>query len=103
VDARHAILEFSMWHSQLPIAYEFTYRIESEGYYTVDGKLPDGDLFDPLAGTYQTKDGNWVRIHTNFPQCVSPFITYFTSLIERTAATATGSCLYYNVRPPESR
>lgn len=40
----------------------------SEAYYTLDGQLPRGELFDPLAGTYKTKDDNWVRIHTNFPQ-----------------------------------
>ena len=41
---------------------------ESEAYYLIDGQLPEGDLFDPLAGAYRTRDNNWVRIHTNFPQ-----------------------------------
>lgn len=41
---------------------------ESEAYYTIDGNLPAGGLFDPLAGAYRTKDSTWVRIHTNFPQ-----------------------------------
>ncbi|KAI0088522.1 CoA-transferase family III domain-containing protein [Irpex rosettiformis] len=50
VDARRAVLEF-----------------KSEAYYTMDDQRPAGDLFDPLAGTYKTKDDNWVRIHTNFP------------------------------------
>lgn len=43
---------------------------ESEGYYLIDDKQPPGDLWDDLAGTYKTKDNNYVRIHTNFPQYV---------------------------------
>ena len=43
--------------------------IESELWYTVDGRLlGSGNLFDNLAGVYRTKDNNYVRIHTNFPQ-----------------------------------
>ena len=42
---------------------------ESEMWYTVDGRLVGSDsLFDKLAGVYKTKDNNYVRIHTNFPQ-----------------------------------
>ncbi|KAI0298136.1 CoA-transferase family III [Multifurca ochricompacta] len=48
VDARHAILEFN-----------------SEKYYTIDGKVPEGQLFDELSDIYKTKDG-YVRLHTNF-------------------------------------
>ncbi|GJE97680.1 CoA-transferase family III [Phanerochaete sordida] len=51
VDVRHAILEF-----------------KSELYYTVNGELfSSGELWDPLAGVYRTKDDSFVRIHTNFP------------------------------------
>ncbi|KAJ7081361.1 CoA-transferase family III domain-containing protein [Mycena belliarum] len=49
VDARHAVLEF-----------------HSEAWHTVDGKLPGG-LWDSVAGLYKTKDGSFVRVHTNFP------------------------------------
>ncbi|KAI0728446.1 CoA-transferase family III [Fomitopsis betulina] len=50
VDARHAVLEF-----------------KSEAFYTLNGALPSGRLFDPLAGLYKTKDDSYVRLHTNFP------------------------------------
>ncbi|KAH9932925.1 CoA-transferase family III [Fomitopsis serialis] len=50
VDARHAVLEF-----------------KSESWYTINGALPSGTLFDPLAGLYKTKDDSYVRLHTNFP------------------------------------
>ncbi|KAI0072040.1 CoA-transferase family III [Panus rudis PR-1116 ss-1] len=51
VNARHAVIEF-----------------KSEQYYTLDGKLPRlSDFWDDLAGVYETKDNNYVRIHTNFP------------------------------------
>ncbi|KAJ1301727.1 hypothetical protein OPQ81_008960 [Rhizoctonia solani] len=48
VNSRHAILDF-----------------KSEAWVTTDGKLTP-DIWDPLAGVYQAKDG-YVRIHTNFP------------------------------------
>ncbi|KZT00500.1 CoA-transferase family III [Laetiporus sulphureus 93-53] len=50
VDARHAVLEF-----------------KSEAWYTINGELPSGALFDELAGLYKTKDDSYVRLHTNFP------------------------------------
>ena len=42
---------------------------ESEAYYEIEG-YPRGNatIFDNLAGVYRTKDNNYVRIHTNFPQ-----------------------------------
>jgi hypothetical protein len=40
----------------------------SEGYTLIDGEVP-GEVWDDLAGLYQTRDGH-VRLHTNFPQCV---------------------------------
>ncbi|KAI0265609.1 CoA-transferase family III domain-containing protein [Gloeopeniophorella convolvens] len=49
VDARHAVLEFN-----------------SEKYYTIDGRLPEGKLFDELSDIYKTQDG-YVRLHANFP------------------------------------
>jgi len=50
VDARHAIIDF-----------------HREGWYTVDGQLPDGGVWDNVAGLYRTKNNGCVRIHTNFP------------------------------------
>src|SRR5690606_9252057 len=50
VDMRHAVAEFI-----------------SERLYTIDGKPPAWS-WDKIAGTYQTGDGRWVRLHTNFPQ-----------------------------------
>ncbi|MBN9268498.1 MAG: CoA transferase, partial [Hyphomicrobium sp.] len=49
VDMRHAAAEFV-----------------SERLYTIDGK-PPAWAWDKIAGTYQTGDGRWVRLHTNFP------------------------------------
>src|SRR6478609_6547041 len=49
VDARSAAIEF-----------------RSERYLRVDGgEAPE--LWDKIAGAYRCGDGNWVRIHTNFP------------------------------------
>ncbi|EIW81119.1 CoA-transferase family III [Coniophora puteana RWD-64-598 SS2] len=50
VDARHAVFDIS-----------------SEKWYTIDGHLPEGNFWDPIAGLYRTQDNNHVRIHTNFP------------------------------------
>ena len=44
------------------------YPVDSEAWYTVDGKLPEGDLWDNIAGLYRTRDNSMIRIHTNFPQ-----------------------------------
>ncbi|MDP6688136.1 MAG: CoA transferase [Alphaproteobacteria bacterium] len=49
VDMRHAAIEF-----------------RSERYLQIDGG-PTPPLWDKIAGTYQTGDGRWVRLHTNFP------------------------------------
>ncbi len=49
VDMRHATAEFI-----------------SERLCTIDGKPPP-PTWDKIAGTYQTGDGRWVRLHTNFP------------------------------------
>ena len=49
VDMRHAATEF-----------------RSDRYLRInDGPPPE--LWDKIAGTYQTGDGRWVRLHTNFP------------------------------------
>lgn len=50
VDMRHAAAEF-----------------RSERYLRVDGN-PAPELWDRIAGNYQTKDGRWIRLHTNFPR-----------------------------------
>ncbi len=49
VDMRHAATEF-----------------RSERYLQIDGR-PAPELWDAIAGNYQTKDNRWVRLHTNFP------------------------------------
>ncbi|MEE8536327.1 MAG: CoA transferase [Kiloniellales bacterium] len=49
VDMRHAAMEF-----------------RSERTLRVNGEAPP-PLWDKVAGVYQTGDGRWVRIHTNFP------------------------------------
>lgn len=49
VDMREAAIEF-----------------RSERLFRVNGE-PPGRLWDPIAGVYQTGDGRWVRLHTNFP------------------------------------
>src|SRR5215475_5124087 len=38
----------------------------SERYLRVDGKPPP-PAWDPTAGIYRTRDGRFVRLHTNFP------------------------------------
>ena len=48
VDMRHAGIEF-----------------RSERY--VRTPTPPGEMWDKIAGLYRTRDGRWVRIHTNFP------------------------------------
>ena len=47
-DMHHAAIEF-----------------RSERYQRINGKSPP-DLWDRIAGTFQTGDGRWVRLHTNF-------------------------------------
>jgi len=49
VDMRHAAAEF-----------------RSERYLQVNGK-PAPELWDAIAGNYQTGDNRWIRLHTNFP------------------------------------
>jgi crotonobetainyl-CoA:carnitine CoA-transferase CaiB-like acyl-CoA transferase len=49
VDMRHAAVEFL-----------------SEHYARVEG-VEAGEMWDPIAGTYECGDGRWVRLHTNFP------------------------------------
>jgi crotonobetainyl-CoA:carnitine CoA-transferase CaiB-like acyl-CoA transferase len=49
VDMRHAVVE-----------------CRSERYLRVDGK-PPGPAWDAIAGVYNTGDGRFVRLHTNFP------------------------------------
>ena len=75
VDPRHAVLEFS--ERSLSRSFQcqsitfFHFEPESESWYTIDEQLVGADsIFDDLAGVYRAKDGGYVRIHTNFPQCV---------------------------------
>jgi len=49
VDMRHAVVE-----------------CRSERYLRVDGKPPP-PAWDAIAGVYHTRDGRFVRLHTNFP------------------------------------
>ena len=49
VDMRHAAIEF-----------------RSERYFRVDGKEP-AEIWDRIAGIYRCGDGQWIRMHTNFP------------------------------------
>ena len=49
VDMRHAAAEF-----------------RSERYLQVDDQ-PAPELWDAIAGNYQTGDHRWIRLHTNFP------------------------------------
>jgi crotonobetainyl-CoA:carnitine CoA-transferase CaiB-like acyl-CoA transferase len=49
VDMRHAVVE-----------------CRSERYLRVDGKSPP-PAWDVIAGIYKTRDGRFVRLHTNFP------------------------------------
>src|SRR6516164_4831369 len=49
VDMRHAVVE-----------------CRSERYLRVDGKPPP-PAWDTIAGIYRTRDGRFVRLHTNFP------------------------------------
>ncbi len=49
VDMRHALIEF-----------------RSEQFLQINGG-PSPALWDKIAGTYQTGDSRWVRLHTNFP------------------------------------
>lgn len=48
VDMRHAAIEF-----------------RSERYFRTSD--PPADPWDKIAGLYRTRDGGWIRLHTNFP------------------------------------
>jgi hypothetical protein len=41
---------------------------DSEAWYTINDSVPVDGIWDSIAGLYQTKGNEWVRIHTNFPQ-----------------------------------
>ena len=59
----------SVAESPIPTKFNRLFLSDSEKYYTLDGKIPEGRLFDELSDIYRTKDG-YVRLHTNFPQSV---------------------------------
>lgn len=79
VDARHATLEFCQYLVVIDEYMTLMWSTDSEMLYTVNGGLPDGSVWDAIAGVYETKDGSFVRIHTNFPQSVSLFLTHVLS------------------------
>ncbi|SVC05040.1 uncharacterized protein METZ01_LOCUS257894, partial [marine metagenome] len=45
--------------------YHAAIEFRSERYQRINGNPPP-DLWDKIAGTYQTGDGRWMRLHTNF-------------------------------------
>ena len=67
VNARHAVLSFSKLPRERILKMFSNFDSVDEFWYTVDGQLPQGEVWEPLAGIYAAKDG-FVRIHTNFPQ-----------------------------------
>ncbi|MBT7758525.1 MAG: CoA transferase, partial [Rhodospirillaceae bacterium] len=69
-DMRHAAVEF-----------------RSERYLRIDGGPPP-DLWDKIAGTYQTGDGRWVRLHTNFPHHRDGVLELLGCAYEREAVAA---------------
>ena len=70
VDMRHAATEF-----------------RSERYIKIDGGPPPA-LWDKIAGTYQTGDGRWVRLHTNFPHHRDGILDLLGAAYEREAVGA---------------
>jgi crotonobetainyl-CoA:carnitine CoA-transferase CaiB-like acyl-CoA transferase len=70
VDMRHAVAEFI-----------------SERLYRIDGKPPPPG-WDKIAGTYQTGDGRWVRLHTNFPYHRAGILDMLGVAYERDAVAA---------------
>ena len=67
INARHAVLSFSKLSRKRILKMFSIFDSVDEFWYTVDGQLPQGEAWEPLAGIYPAKDG-FVRIHTNFPQ-----------------------------------
>ena len=45
--------------------YHAAIEFRSERYQRINGNPPP-NLWDKIAGTYQTGDGRWIRLHTNF-------------------------------------
>ncbi len=70
VDMRHAAMEF-----------------RSERYLREDGK-PAPEIWDKIAGAYQCGDGNWVRIHTNFPHHRDGMLRLLGCAYDRAAVAA---------------
>ncbi len=70
VDMRHAAIEF-----------------RSDRYIRIDGGPPP-ELWDKIAGTYQTGDGRWVRLHTNFPHHRDGILDLLGAAYERDAVAA---------------
>ncbi len=70
VDMRHAAIEF-----------------RSERHMRLAGKPPVG-LWDKIAGVYRTRDGRWVRLHTNFPHHRDGMLKLLDSAYAREAVQA---------------
>ncbi len=77
VDMRHAAVEF-----------------RSERYFRTDA--PPADPWDKIAGLYRTKDGGWIRLHTNFPHHRDGILKLLGTRLAIRAAQqgATESCAY---------
>ncbi|KAB2919764.1 MAG: CoA transferase [Hyphomicrobiaceae bacterium] len=70
VDMRHAAVEF-----------------RSERHMRLAGKPPVA-LWDKIAGVYRTRDGRWVRLHTNFPHHRDGMLKLLGCAYEREAVQA---------------
>lgn len=69
VDMRHAAIEF-----------------RSERYVRTDA--PPAALWDRIAGLYRSRDGRWLRIHTNFPHHRDGVLTLLQCAYDRDAVQA---------------
>ena len=67
--------------------YHAAVEFRSERYLQIDGGPPP-DLWDKIAGTYQTGDGRWVRLHTNFRHHRDGVLELLECDYDRNAVTA---------------
>ncbi|MDA1098477.1 MAG: CoA transferase [Proteobacteria bacterium] len=70
IDMRHAAIEF-----------------RSDRYIRIDDGPPPA-LWDKIAGTYQTGDGRWVRLHTNFAHHRDGILDLLGAAYDRQAVAA---------------
>ena len=59
----------------------------SERYLRIDDGPPPA-LRDPVMGFYETRDGRWIQLHTNFPHHLQGVLTVLGCENERTAVAA---------------